>query len=138
MIRVTYKITFTLSVWGNAAIVIRILHKVAHKALDFDQIHYIQWKYICFAYKKQIESLKPVIVYITPFHEAISAWPPNSFRSCLFSMCPVLFFLNWYSLFHWDNNLYRYIFIDRDVINICIYIILIPPAIKSPWKHQIN
>ena len=40
-IRATYKITFTLFVSGNAAIVIRILQKVGHKALDFDQIHYM-------------------------------------------------------------------------------------------------
>ena len=46
---------------------------MAHKALDFDQIHDIRRKYICFAYKKQIESLKPIIIYTTPFHEAISA-----------------------------------------------------------------
>ena len=51
---------------------------MALKALDFDQLHYIQYKYICFAFRNQKESLKPVIIYITPSHDAISAWPPNS------------------------------------------------------------
>ena len=57
---------------------IRALQILALKALDFDQLHYIQYKYICFAFRNQKESLKPVIIYITPSHDAISAWPPNS------------------------------------------------------------